>query len=79
MENNLVKLCGLWENETRTGGKYLSGKLGSARLLIFPNKHKQTPNHPDFTLFLAPVQEAPKAQAPAPPAEMEIDEQALPF
>ncbi|MBN1566242.1 MAG: hypothetical protein JXA73_00220 [Acidobacteria bacterium] len=55
-----VKLCGLWKNKTKEGKPYLSGKLGSAKLLIFQNERKQAANHPDYTVFLVPGENKPK-------------------
>ena len=63
MNNGMVKLTGLWKN-TKDGKTYLSGSLGTARVLVFPNDHKKTEKDPDFNLVLAPKEEktAPAAE-----------------
>lgn len=55
--NDMVRLGGLWKNETKDGKSYLSGTFGGARVLIFPNGYKKDgSNDPDFILNLAPNQ-----------------------
>jgi hypothetical protein len=61
----------LWERtSSRTGKRYLTGRLGLARLLIVPNPDKVTERDPDFHAYLAAVEEtrtaAPRSEAPAP-------------
>jgi len=53
-QGDLTRLCGLWQNETKTGGMYLSGNLGAARLLVFPNGRKNTDRDPDWIAYVAP-------------------------
>jgi hypothetical protein len=53
-KGNMMKLCGLWENQGPKGN-YLSGYLGDTKVLIFPNKFKEPGSRqPDFTMHLAP-------------------------
>jgi hypothetical protein len=52
--SDLVRLTGLWVNETKDGKKYFSGSLGAARVVIFKNDHKETDKHPDYILYLSP-------------------------
>ena len=63
MNNGMVKLTGLWKN-TKDGKTYLSGSLGTARVLVFPNEFKKESTDPDFNLVLAPKEEktAPAAE-----------------
>jgi uncharacterized protein (DUF736 family) len=58
-----VKLGGLWKHTAKDGKPYLSGSLGTARLLIFPNSRKEKAQHPDYEMFL--VEARPKEQAEA--------------
>ena len=44
-----IELGGLWKSE-----KCLSGNLGQARLVIFPNERKTKDNAPDYFMFLYP-------------------------
>lgn len=56
MNNGMVKLTGLWKN-TKDGKSYLSGSLGTARVLVFPNEFKKDEKDPDYNLVLAPKEE----------------------
>lgn len=51
--SGMVRLGGLWKNQTKDGKTYLSGTFGGARVLIFPNGYKEKDSDPDFTLNLA--------------------------
>jgi len=48
----MVRLTGVWERTTVDGATYLSGTLGSARIIILPNKHKDKDAHPDYIIYL---------------------------
>lgn len=51
----LIRLTGLWKNETKKGGAYLAGSFNpSLRLVIFPNDRKERENDPDFIAYLSP-------------------------
>lgn len=47
-----VKLTGLWKNESK-GRSYLSGSVGVAKLLVFPNDYKKKDADPDYIAYLA--------------------------
>ena len=49
-----IQLTGLWLHKTADDELYFSGNLGNGRLLIFKNKHKTKPKHPDYVAYLAP-------------------------
>ena len=53
----LVEIGGLWVHENKDGEKFMSGKLGRARLFLFRNKFKDEDRFPDFRLFVAPPTE----------------------
>ena len=54
-DNNMVRLTGLWKNESKDGKTYLTGLLSpTSRLMVFPNTRKNSPKDPDYTAFLAP-------------------------
>ena len=60
-DSNLVRLTGLWENQSKQGGKYLVGSISpSSRLLIFPNRKKQKDSDPDFVAYIAPQEKREK-------------------
>lgn len=51
----MIQLSGLWLKDGKNG-KYFSGKLGNANILIFKNTKKQDEKHPDYILYLAEPQ-----------------------
>jgi len=56
-DNNKVNLGGLWQQTDKNGNKYLSGSLGFARMLIFPNRNKpEGSNQPDYNMVLVEKQ-----------------------
>lgn len=55
--SDMVKLTGLWKNETKEGETFYAGNLGNARVLIFKNQYKEESKHPDLNLFIAPQKE----------------------
>ena len=55
-ESTSISLCGLWENVSSKGEKYLSGSLGNMKIMIFKNKNKSTEKQPDYRVVLFPVQ-----------------------
>jgi hypothetical protein len=54
MNDVKIRLGGLWQSETRGGATYLSGPFGSARLLIFENKHRRGDNDPSHVAYIVP-------------------------
>lgn len=72
--SDLVRLTGLWLNETKDGVKYFSGSLGAARVVIFKNDHKESSKHPDYVLYVSPPQDQSNSK---PKAERHEDE--VPF
>ena len=71
--SDLIELAGLWENTSRAGEKYLSGTVGSGKILILQNKYKTKDNQPDYRAFLAPRKETKaketSTETEPPPAE----------
>ena len=61
-QSDLLRVGGLWKNETKDGKTYLAGSLGSLRLLIFQNKFKEKESDPDYILSVAPSK--PKEDQP---------------
>ena len=60
-DSNLVRLTGLWQNQSKQGESYLVGSISpSSRLLIFPNKRKQRDRGPDFIAYIAPQEREDK-------------------
>ena len=62
---DMIKLTGLWKNKSENGTVYLSGNIGSAKIMIFAVKEK-TENGPDYIMNIA---EGKKKEAPAPQPE----------
>ena len=60
-----IQLTGLWKSTSKAGDNYLSGNLGSGRIMILTNKFKKTEKHPDYIMYLMPPRkkedEQPKA------------------
>lgn len=56
MDNNLIRIGGLWINKTKDNVQYLSGNWGSSiKILVFKNKNKRSDSKdPDYQIFLAP-------------------------
>lgn len=54
MDNKMIKISGLWKNDSKTGSQYLSGNVnGNCRYLILPNSYKKDgSNEPDFVLYM---------------------------
>jgi hypothetical protein len=64
MDNNLIRIGGLWINESKDNTKYISGSWGpTLKVLIFKNKNKRPDSKdPDYTMFLAPVESKEKSE-----------------
>lgn len=52
-ESNLVEIFALWKNTSKSGETYLSGRLGSSRVLVLKNNYKENDNQPDYRVFVA--------------------------
>jgi hypothetical protein len=65
--STLIRLTGLWRNESKAGDTFLAGSLSpSSKLLILPNGHKQKDSDPDYIAYLAPQEKkAEDQQQPA--------------
>lgn len=48
----MIRLSGLWKNVSDKGEKYLSGNIGSGKILIFKNKNKQTESDADYIMYV---------------------------
>lgn len=77
-ESNRVCLGGLWQQTDRNGNKYLSGSLGFAKLLIFPNRNKtEGSNQPDYNMVIVEKQrdsdKPPDNTPPAPKPQADDD------
>lgn len=51
-----TRLSGLWKNKGKDGKTYLSGSLGSARLLVMPNGYKKADKDPDYIVYVVPAE-----------------------
>ena len=52
--SEMIEIGGLWKNKSKAGVVYLTGYMGKARVLIFPNGYKKSDNHPDYIMYIAP-------------------------
>lgn len=51
--NSMIRLTGLWKNETKKGDPMLSGSISpSSNLVILPNKSQQGKG-PDYIAYIA--------------------------
>lgn len=65
---DMIKLTGLWKQESKAGNSYLSGLVSpTSRLLVIPNTHKKEGREPDFIAFLAPGKDAGSSEASEEP------------
>lgn len=54
MSNGMIRLTGLWKNESKQGKPYLKGNLSpAAGLLVMRNEYKKADNDPDYYVYLA--------------------------
>ena len=78
-QSDLIHVCGLWSNKSQGGGKYLSGSLGFAKILIFANTRKEEgSNQPDYRMCIA---ERPRKDdaTDTPQVNAPVAEDDLPF
>jgi len=54
--NTMIMLTGLWLKKSKNGVTYMSGNMGSNRVLMYKNTKKTKDNSPDYFLYLAPPQ-----------------------
>lgn len=67
---DLIKACGLWTRvSSTTGKKYLTGRLGGLRVLVFENARRGEEGEPDFHLHLG---EAAPYKPPALPRQQPV-------
>ena len=52
-KKHLVKIGALWSKRDKNKQMYLTGKLGDAQLLIFPNGYKENERQPDYLCYVA--------------------------
>lgn len=50
--SEMVKIGALWSGKDKDGNSYLSGKMDSARLLVFKNNRKQNEKSPDWIVYV---------------------------
>jgi len=58
MADEKIRLGGLWASKMKDGTEYLSGNLGQARLMIFPNGFAKGDNDPTHIMYI--VAQKPK-------------------
>ena len=49
-DSPLLHICGLWENESKSGDTYFTGTWGNIKILIFRNKKPIGEKSPTHTL-----------------------------
>lgn len=59
--SDLIRLTGLWKNQTKAGDTMLSGSISpTSKLVILPNSRKQKDSEPDYIAFMAPYEKQEK-------------------
>ena len=49
--SKLEKLGALWLKTSKNGTKFMSGKIGEQRVVVFKVKEKRSDKHPDYEIF----------------------------
>jgi hypothetical protein len=66
----MLKLTGLWVNETKDGNQMMSGYLSNARILILKNREKvEGSREHDYFMFLVPAPPKKKPGVTKEPAQ----------
>ena len=71
MSGDLIRVCDLWERQTRKRDPYLVGAMAGVKVLLF-KRHNADPDGPAWTLFFgerAAKQVAPNDAKPSRSAE----------
>ena len=53
-KTDFVELAALWKSESKAGKKYLSGRMGNARVFVFFDTDKRNDRAPDARIIVAP-------------------------
>lgn len=77
MANDLTKVGAFWLRDSKSGSKFMSGKIEQAlpegaSLLVFKNSYKKEDRHPDYEIFVKQVEQtednAPASNTPQGPS-----------
>lgn len=49
----MKKIISFWENQSKNGNVYYTGKLGEVSLIGFKNNQKKNPKEPDITFYVS--------------------------
>ena len=49
----MKKIISFWENQSKNGNVYYTGKIGEVSLIGFKNKQKKNPKEPDITFYVS--------------------------
>jgi hypothetical protein len=60
-----IPACRLWEKTSASGRRYLMGRLGGLRVLVFENRDRQAEGDATHVLLLAQAPDYPAAGAQA--------------
>ena len=52
-QSTMLRVGGLWRNQSKDGKTYLAGSVGGLRVFVFENKFKDGENDPDYILSVA--------------------------
>ena len=61
----MMRVAGLWKNKDKNGDTFLSGNLGSLKVLLFPNKYRNKEvtsdgkSAPDFIMYYSEREHTP--------------------
>jgi hypothetical protein len=62
MNEPMLKAAGLWSKTSVKGGQYLTGRLGSVKVMVMENRDCQTDDEPSHHLFF--VEAMPRPDGP---------------
>lgn len=71
-----VPLCRLYERQSKQGNSYLTGRLGSAKIVVLKSNDKGDDGAPIWNVLLSPAPQKPAAEKPANPGEPRPEGQA---
>lgn len=58
----MKKIFSVWENQSKTGNTYYTGKIGEVELIGFRVKEKKNPKSPDIEFFVKEEKQKEKQQ-----------------
>jgi len=57
--SRLLRAARLWAKTSKAGTPYMIGRLGGVRVMVMPNRDRQTDRDPTHVLLVGPAPERP--------------------